>query len=414
MITLLRLLVVLFTVWNATAAGAFLPSENTGGARGDGVADDTAALQRVLDSGGTVVLGAGKTYRITRRLDITRDGSGILGDGTATLLMGAGAGAFDNAAPEKKYAPNATAILATNVVGVRIEGLRIRYGTQIDDRHVKAMALRGCRDFRIAGNDISNFSLADGIVYVGASQDGVITGNAIHSSHTNSKTRGQISGIVLDDDDKGSSRIEISGNHIYDLTVGPEFFAKFNAQTDGINLTMRTAHVDVTGNRIENVGEGIDSFATDTTIVRNRIVNARAFGIKLFHGASRTVVRRNDIVDAGIGGIVIGGAAAGLRDSADNVIEGNRIRGVNRDGGAGRFTTFGIGILRGKPGATRVVRTRIMGNDIELGGNALFGVLAESGSGNDNEVSGNSISGSSRESYRLDPVTVPRALTGAE
>ena len=40
--------------------------------------------------------------------------------------------------------------------------------------------MRGCRDFRIAGNDISNFSLADGIVYVGASERGVITGNVIH------------------------------------------------------------------------------------------------------------------------------------------------------------------------------------------------------------------------------------------
>ena len=414
MMPLLRLLLVLFVVSHASLAGAFAFSENTGTARGDGVADDTVALQRVLDSGEAVVLGAGKTYRITRRLDITRDGSGILGDGTATLLMGAGAGAFDNSDPRRKYDANATAILARGVAGVRIEGLRIRYEMRIDDRHVKALALRGCKNFRVTANDISNFSMADGIVYVGASTDGVISGNTIHSSHTNSVNRGQITGIVLDDDDKGSTRIEISGNDIHDLTVGPEFFAKYNTQTDGINLTMRTSHVNVIANRIENVGEGVDSFATDTTIAQNRITNARAFGIKLAHGASRTIVAGNDIADLGLGGIVLGGATAGTRESADNVITGNRISGVNRERLFDGKTTFGISISRGRPGTTPVVRTRITGNDIELGGTALFGVLAESASGHDNVVSGNTVNGWSREAYRLDPVSVLGTLPGVQ
>ena len=62
---------------------------NDFGARGDGRADDTAALQRALDQGGVIDLGAG-TYRITRPLilDLARSGpTAICGHGTATLVM---------------------------------------------------------------------------------------------------------------------------------------------------------------------------------------------------------------------------------------------------------------------------------------------------------------------------------------
>ena len=64
------------------------------GARGDGQADDTAAIQRAVDAHhGAVFLPKGN-YRITKPilLDLARGGpGGIRGDGTATLVM-AGAG----------------------------------------------------------------------------------------------------------------------------------------------------------------------------------------------------------------------------------------------------------------------------------------------------------------------------------
>jgi hypothetical protein len=61
------------------------------GAVGDGVADDTAALQHALDDGGATLRLAAGTYRITRPLviDLTRRGySAVQGEhGTARLLM---------------------------------------------------------------------------------------------------------------------------------------------------------------------------------------------------------------------------------------------------------------------------------------------------------------------------------------
>ena len=63
------------------------------GAKGDGQADDTAAIQQAADRGGEIRFGRG-TYRITRPIviDLERVGyTSVVGDGTATLVM-AGAG----------------------------------------------------------------------------------------------------------------------------------------------------------------------------------------------------------------------------------------------------------------------------------------------------------------------------------
>lgn len=56
------------------------------GAVGDGVADDTAAIQAALNTGGFVYLPKG-TYRTTATLDVTIDGTGLYGDGISSLIQ---------------------------------------------------------------------------------------------------------------------------------------------------------------------------------------------------------------------------------------------------------------------------------------------------------------------------------------
>ena len=381
--------------------GLAFQGEVTGGAIGDGLADDTAALQGVLDAGETVVLGPGKTYRITRRLDIRHDNGGVTGDGTATLLMDPSPSAFDNEEPKNNYAADAVGILADGVSGPTVSGVRIRYDHANDERIVKAIAFRRCADFRITGNDISGFAKADGIVYVGACTKGKIQSNVIHDGYTNSLVRAQISGIVLDDDDQGSSQVEITANRIFDLAVGPDFAAKYRVQTDGINLTVRSHDILVAENDIFNVGEGVDSFATDVAIIDNRIDTAHQFGIKLIHGASRTTVARNVIRKSGTGGIVLNGSRHASRDTADNVIEQNTISGVNADGVADNYTTFGISILR--KGTKKVINTRIVNNVVDANPGARVGLLVERDSGHGNVVSGNTVTGGRLATYRIDP-----------
>lgn len=69
-----------------TRAQAVAPEDF--GARGDGVSDDTAALQKALDSARSVVLGAGKVYGITAELVSAADGITITGGGAVKFLPG--------------------------------------------------------------------------------------------------------------------------------------------------------------------------------------------------------------------------------------------------------------------------------------------------------------------------------------
>lgn len=406
-----RILSILFSlVLLAAPALAFDKSMgpvNTGTAQGDGLADDTAALQQVLDRGETVVLATGKTYRITRRLDIRHDGGGILGDGSATLLMESAPGAFDNEVPERRYQANAVGVMADGIAAPRLEGVRIVYKGMVDERIVKAVAFRRCSAISIRGNDLSGFSKADGIIYVGASTGGVIARNHIHDSSTNSATRGQISGIVTDDDDQASSDLRINGNDIHDLTVGDRFKAQFGVQTDGINTTARSVNLTIARNRIRNVGEGIDTFAKGGRIEANEISNAREYGIKLMHGAAGITVSGNVIRQSGRGGIVLAGSNQDLGDTAENVISGNVITGVDGNGEHGDTATFGIGIIGSPTFVTTVRNSRIEKNVIDLQGTAKFGIVTQQGQGRDNIVAGNRVKGWGKAAYRLDPVSVP-------
>lgn len=78
----------------ATAFAAPVQTVTAFGAVGDGIADDTAAIQRAVDAGGPLVLDPG-TYRLTAPVVIRLDATGYMGitgsSGTARLLMeGAG------------------------------------------------------------------------------------------------------------------------------------------------------------------------------------------------------------------------------------------------------------------------------------------------------------------------------------
>ena len=97
---------------------------------GDGQVDDTAALQKLVDAGGSVQLSKGR-YRLTKTVtvDLTKLGAfGITSDGTATLIMaGPGpalkiVGAHGGTADPKSFKP-ATWTQRTPVVqGIEIIG----------------------------------------------------------------------------------------------------------------------------------------------------------------------------------------------------------------------------------------------------------------------------------------------------
>ncbi|MFT3987347.1 right-handed parallel beta-helix repeat-containing protein [Aestuariivirga sp.] len=350
-------------------------------------ADDTAALQATLDAGKTVTLEPDRTYHIRRSLAIRHAGTGIIGDGTATLVMDSDAGAFDNASASARdrYGPNAVGIIARGIDRPIVQGVRITYAGGIDDRYVKAIAFRDCTNIVLDHNEAWNFTKSWGILYIGGSTGGSVSFNTIRDSTTNSFTFGQITGIEFDNDDKPSSQIRVEGNDIHDLTVGPQFLKMFGYQTDGINTVRQgTSHLVIVNNRINHVGEAIDHFGNSSSITGNRLSRCYNFCIKLIHGARFNFVRGNQISGAGLGGIVLAVSAKSPQDTLGNVITGNVISGIDPDHAWAGHPAFGIGLMSAPGAAFGSRNNRIIGNLIDLRNTGAIGLRAvgRSGAGN--------------------------------
>jgi hypothetical protein len=330
------------------------------GAFGNGIADDTAAIQAALNylyssGGGGVELTSGKTYKVSSKINIPSN-CGIFGDGSPTIY--ATSAGFNNSGVVGTYGANSAVIdlsgetASPYSIGVNkfLTGVKIE-SQVLDGRAVDGVIARNCKNITISKNEIKNFPVSRCIV-VCSVVNGFILDNYIHDCTTNytgwAPLRPQITGIDVDDDRVNSiesSNLIISGNIISDLTVGASVLAYAGYETDGINLQKCPGTV-VSGNRIHNVGEGIDTFASYGNISGNLITNTYNCGIKVIHGASLNNITGNVIRNTGICGILISGSmVSGVGDITKNLISSNTIENINYLGAwAGVTSTSGIKI----------------------------------------------------------------------
>ena len=125
---------------------------------GDGQADDTAALQKLVDAGGSVSLPKGR-YRLTKTItvDLAKTGfAAISGDGTARVIMAGPGPAFHfvgthdksadpwNIRPQVWDQQRAPAIMGLEIVGAHAaaDGIEATGTMQLTVRH---MLIRECR-----------------------------------------------------------------------------------------------------------------------------------------------------------------------------------------------------------------------------------------------------------------------------
>ena len=384
--------------------------ERTGGAVGDGIADDTAALQSVLTAGKSVLLDGSKTYRITQRLQIVAPNTGIIGHG-ARLVMSTAAGHFDNASYATRYGEDAIGIEADAVSGVFIRDLRIAPDSWVDERYLKACYFNACDDLLVEGLEAWNFSRSRGVITLDDCDRPVIRDCHIHDCWTNSTT-GSVSEIqitAIDVDDHalvGSRHGIIAGCRFENLTVGEAARAAFGYQTDaitlqGIGTTKPSLGWIISGCQFSNLGEGVDIYGDENIIASNRFHRCFGAGVKVVHGASRNRVSGNVFTDTGLAAILLGGSTVTPVHADRNQIVSNTVRSVmpggdwsNADGGksydaslyggaAAWSSSATAGVRIDTPaGATSVVtNTTIFDNEIDLGATGKYGIYVEGTAG---------------------------------
>ncbi len=151
------------------------------GAAGNGVADDTDAVQRAIDSlddadGGIVFFADGKTYRTTEPIRITGD--------HVKLWARSGRGAM---VADTNGARRSQAIICLDTTGCGIHGLRLRSDstrrlTALEDSRI---AFDGAVSSEVVGVEIDG-SASAAVFFYGRSRDTYVEGNYFHHNWADS------------------------------------------------------------------------------------------------------------------------------------------------------------------------------------------------------------------------------------
>jgi hypothetical protein len=330
------------------------------GAVGDGVTDDTAAIQAALNAalaagGGAVTLVRGSTYKVTSKISI-QSNCGLLGDGTSTIY--APAANFSNASLSTRYTSTSAVIDMSGQTGVPYTAnanpflIGVRIQSQVSEgRCVDAVVIRNAASAVVMGCEIYGFPVGCGIKAASLSGETVFANNYIHDFLDNTTAWAgtpQSTAIEIDGDRVNSVYsfgVKILNNEIKQIQLGAAAVTAYGYQTDGINIqSIAGADFIVTGNRVIDVGEGIDHWGERSVISNNSFTNTYGFGIKLIYGASYNAIQGNVIYNTGVAGIVLAGSnTVGVGNVTQNDISGNVITNVDYLGvWAATATTAGI------------------------------------------------------------------------
>lgn len=383
------------------------------GALGNGVDDDTAALQRALNSGKPVFLAPGKTYSISSRLTVPSHG-GILGDGTAEVV--ARSSGFTNADPtgRGRYRPHSNVIDASGSTSapfvpkqnIVFRGFRLRY-EWAEGRHVDGIVARNVEGLTVEHVDITGFPAGVGVRVASVRGKSSIVDNHIHDFSSNTVfvrsfpgSIPQLTAIEVDNDlvnGVGTMGLVIARNRIVNIVVGKTFNEAQGYQSDGINIASEHAErLLIEDNEISNTGEGIDHFGVNGTIRRNSIADSYQFGIKLIHGASHNIVSENTVLRSGLAGIVLAGSASAKHGTEFNTIADNIISELDPAGTWAPHDTSCIQLSDNNATVHKVRNNVIVRNRLLPGPNGMWAINRGANSGGNNDVQHNRFEGKGR------------------
>lgn len=353
------------------------------GAKGDGVTDDTAAIQAACTASKRVDFGSStNNFRVTGTVTLT-SGTTIRGDGatitqatdqapifnanstdnvtvTGLRLVGKTEASYTNSASSQAIgikADNATDLVVTgnrfenfhysplmvNAGGNRIEfsGNTVKgpgsavLGGDINRRNTTGATIIGS-NIRVTGNDV--YDVAQGFIIGQGSTDVVIDGNVIHDLINEH-------GIYCD---TGLRRLTISNNVIRNTGAagtGLKVQANdaFGVQPQGIVITGNAiSGTGSDGILIDNTTGSPTLLTLGVTISGNTVQNAGAFAIDV-RDAQDCVISGNTLLTPGQAGIAWANCTGLL--IAENYTRGSGTSGM-RDLGSSSFVTIQGNVLK--------------------------------------------------------------------
>ena len=309
------------------------------GAVGGGVVDDTAALQRALNSGRVTALKAGETYLITSGLNHVPGAGFICFDGTATIKAKTGAGGFNvktSSAPRDGLDRN---MLRCNVTDDLI--LRNVHFTTDNATEVVLHGVRMFGGMGGAGYDIQNVSFSrffnGAMIALGSTGSGRKRNIHIDSATDSGTSQGssywtggaQTTVLEIDNDIiaatpsvPGIVKIDLIRDVLFTGTAKTDF----GQETDGVNIVCQglssTSGWDIDIGLIDRIGEGVDIQGFRNNIRIGAANNVDKFVVKVIHGAQYNNISVGTVTASGIAVVSLSGSTSPVAatDTRGNVI----------------------------------------------------------------------------------------------
>jgi parallel beta-helix repeat protein len=306
------------------------------GAVGDGVADDTAAIQAALNVGGKIYVPKG-TY-LCSTVTVSSDNTHICGSKGATLKLKNSVDVdlldlsnFDNLTiSDITFDGNkANQTVDVNSVCIRGDGNSniVVQNCVIKNSALSGINIRNSDGVKVVNNLITDCGTKNSInsgdgIYLAFNSNDYVSGNSVINP-------ARIGIILKGSVGANSSRGVVIGNYIFNSGENAIGTEDGNVSTLIVNNI-----VDTSGdNSFASTKAGIVVGETGetVTVAGNRIVNAGSYGIEIVHGADETVVSNNNISSSGSVGIFA--TAVDGSGGLDNLlINGNLVTTTVTDG----------------------------------------------------------------------------------
>jgi len=324
------------------AANTKVLSAYSGGAVLDGVTDDYAAIQNIIDAGYICSIPAGKTAFISQGI-VCAAGVGIVGDGGVAFIKMSRSG-FNATTYTSTYATNKVGFLASSIDKPVLKDIEFSLEAGAGIRTAIAVAIRGCTNIDCKNVAATGFAETEFGVLTIDSSTGDFINPRVYSCTASSNSLGsmQITGVEVDETRIASeySRINFGVCVFKDLTLTGSALSTYGYQTDGITLSGGATSGDSPGCTIDavysdNVYEAIDIQSQNHSIGAV-IASGCVYGVKFVHAARKNYVGFVSAKNTYGAAVSISGSNSSLENCRDNVVDFVVADGIGNLGGSFR------------------------------------------------------------------------------